>query len=299
MEHLTAQRVTKCYENKVALDHVSLSIPKGSIYGLLGPNGSGKTTLLRIFTQMLLPDEGKVFYENEPLQAHHTAKIGYLPEERGLYKKMQVKEQLVYFGKLRGFSTKQAEANANYWIAELGLQPFQFQTVRELSKGWQQKVQFAAAVLHNPDLVILDEPFTGFDPLNAELIKNQILALQQKGKTVVLSVHRMETVEELCQHICLIYNSKKIIEGELWHIKNKFKKHSFYLETDQELYPENYSAIQLTEHNLLPNLRHAYSISSPTLSANELLALLMPHCTIFQFREQIPSLHQIFFELIK
>ncbi|MDX1903947.1 MAG: ATP-binding cassette domain-containing protein, partial [Thermonemataceae bacterium] len=232
---LSIRNLSKQYANHKALDEVSLEIPEGSIFGLLGPNGAGKTTLIRTITQIISLDMGEIFFRGEKLAPHHTEMIGYLPEERGLYKKMKVGEQLVYLARLKGLSNQESKKRIRNWVEKLGMQGWAEKNVEDLSKGMQQKVQFVATVLHEPSFLILDEPFSGFDPINAEIIKNEILELRKKGTTILFSTHRMESVEELCEHIALINKSKKVIEGKTKDIKQQYKNNSFKVSFEGEL----------------------------------------------------------------
>src|SRR5690606_30759373 len=210
---LEIHNIIKQYAEHRALDDVSMTIPAGKIFGLLGPNGAGKTSLIRIINQITAPDEGHILFDGQPLSPDHIAQIGYLPEERGLYKKMEVGEQMIYLAQLKGFSKQQAKARLDHWFERLDMKAWWKKKIEDLSKGMQQKVQFIATVLHEPKLIILDEPFSGFDPINAQIIQDEILKLNQEGATIIYSTHRMETVEELCDHIALINKSKKILDG--------------------------------------------------------------------------------------
>lgn len=221
------KNIIKDYAKHRALNDVSLNIPKGSIYGLLGPNGAGKTSLIRILNQITAPDEGKVLFNGEELNPSHIEKIGYLPEERGLYKKMKVGEQLLYLARLKGLSKKEATLKIKTWLTRLELQHWWDKDIDSLSKGMQQKVQFISTVMHQPELIILDEPFSGFDPINANLIKDEILKLRDEGATIIFSTHRMESVEELCDYICLINKSQKIVEGKLVDIKKENRTNQY------------------------------------------------------------------------
>ena len=214
MEALTAKNVTKRYTNHLALDNVSLTIPAQTIFGLLGPNGAGKTTLIRIINQIINSDSGEISIFGERLQPKHIGTIGYLPEERGLYKKLKVGEQLIYLAQLKGLSRKEAVEKSKAWVKKFEVTDWWTKKVEDLSKGMAQKVQFISTVMHEPRLIILDEPFSGFDPVNAQLITHEILELKEKGCTIIFSTHRMETVEDLCDHIALIDKSKKILRGQ-------------------------------------------------------------------------------------
>lgn len=223
---LQIKNLSKQYSNHVALDGLSLDIPTNSIFGLLGPNGAGKTTLIRIITQIYNPDKGEILFNGEPLAKKHTNQIGYLPEERGLYKKMYVKEHLLYIAALRDLPKKEAEEKTSYWLKRFNLDKWAKSEVGNLSKGMQQKVQFIATILHDPELIILDEPFSGFDPVNQQLLTDEIKALHQAGKTVIFSTHRMESVEEICTHIALIHNADCILKGEVKTIKQQFSENT-------------------------------------------------------------------------
>ncbi|MGB1309542.1 MAG: ABC transporter ATP-binding protein, partial [Oceanihabitans sp.] len=224
---LEAQSVSKKFGKFTALNNVSIAVPKGSIFGLLGPNGAGKTTLIRIINQITIPDSGKVMLDGEALQNHHVQHIGYLPEERGLYKSMKVGEQALYLAQLKGLSKTEAKKRLLYWFDRLEIGDWWNKKIQELSKGMAQKVQFIVTVLHEPKLLIFDEPFSGFDPINANLIKDEILRLKNNGATVIFSTHRMESVEELCDHIALIHQSNKILDGKLDDIKRQYKTNTF------------------------------------------------------------------------
>lgn len=226
---LQINHLSKQYSNHIALDDLSLDIPTNSIFGLLGPNGAGKTTLIRIITQIYNPDKGTVFFKGEPLVKRHTNLIGYLPEERGLYKKMFVKEHLLYIAALRDLPKKEAEEKVNYWLNRFSLEKWAKAEVGSLSKGMQQKVQFIATILHDPELIILDEPFSGFDPVNQQLLTDEIKALHQAGKTIIFSTHRMESVEEICTHIALIHHANCILKGEVKTIKKQFSENTSLL----------------------------------------------------------------------
>lgn len=296
---LDIQNVSKQYANHTALQDVSFQIKKGSVLGLLGPNGAGKTSLIRIITQITQPDTGVIFFQQEPLREQHIYKIGYLPEERGLYRKMRVGEQLLYFAKLKGFDTKTATAKIKDWLERFEMQTWWNKKVEDLSKGMQQKVQFVATVLHQPELLILDEPFSGFDPINAELLKNEILRLNQTGTTVIFSTHRMESVETMCSDVVLINQSKKVLEGETPAIREKYKSHiyqvsgygnfptmpDFYNIISHEEKAASYfeCKIRLTENN----------------TPNQVLQQLLPHVEIRSFIEILPTMSEIFIKVVQ
>jgi ABC-2 type transport system ATP-binding protein len=224
---LSVENVTKTYGTFKALNKVSLAIPKGSIFGLLGPNGAGKTSLIRIINQITLPDSGAIFIDGKPLQLNNIKDIGYLPEERGLYKSMKVGEQAIYLAQLKGMSKAEAKEKLSMWFEKFGINNWWNKKIQELSKGMAQKVQFIVTVMHKPKLLIFDEPFSGFDPVNANLIKDEILKLRDKGASIIFSTHRMESVEEMCDYIALINKSNKILDGKLSDIKNQFKENKF------------------------------------------------------------------------
>ena len=224
---LKVNNVVKQYGDYTALNSVSLEVPKGSIYGLLGPNGAGKTSLIRIINQITMPDSGEVFLDGEKLNPNHISHIGYMPEERGLYKTMKVGEQALYLAQLKGLSKQEAKKQLEYWFEKLEIKGWWNKKIQELSKGMAQKIQFVVTVLHQPKLLIFDEPFSGFDPVNANLIKDEILELRDKGATVIFSTHRMESVEEMCDHIALIHKSNKLIEGLLHDVKKQYRTNTF------------------------------------------------------------------------
>ncbi|MDX5348223.1 MAG: ATP-binding cassette domain-containing protein, partial [Hymenobacteraceae bacterium] len=230
MNILEIKGITKRYANHEALHQVSFEIPKGSIFGLLGPNGAGKTSLIRIITQITGADEGEILFKGEELKPKHIREIGYLPEERGLYKKMKVGEQLLYLAQLKGMSKAEATTRIKEWVDRFEIRTWLGKNIEDLSKGMQQKVQFVATVLHEPDLIILDEPFSGFDPINANLIKDEILRLREQGSTIIFSTHRMESVEELCDHIALINRSRKVLDGPVQEVKAAYKTDTFLVE---------------------------------------------------------------------
>ncbi|MCC6722370.1 MAG: ATP-binding cassette domain-containing protein [Bacteroidia bacterium] len=295
MNLLEIKNLTKTYTGYKALDNVSLSVEKGSIYGLLGPNGAGKTTLIRIINQISVPDSGVVFFENEPLNTNHIYQIGYLPEERGLYKKQSVWEQIIYFGQLKGLSTKEAKLRAAKWLKKLELADWRNKKTEDLSKGMQQKVQFIITVIHNPKLLILDEPFTGFDPINADIIKNEIRELNINGTTILYSTHRMESVEEICDNICLINKSKKILDGNVKEIKKLNSKNQFEVIFDGKT-PEwiNMISTEKTEENYTKLL---FSVSE--MNRAEIIRKIANEVDIWQLKEIVPSIHQIFIEKVK
>ncbi len=297
---LRVQNIVKQYANHRALDDVSLEVEKGKIYGLLGPNGAGKTSLIRIITQITAPDSGDVLINGKKLDSDHINQIGYLPEERGLYKKMAIGEQVLYLARLKGLNTTEATKRLKYWFEKLEMTTWWDKKVEDLSKGMQQKVQFVATVLHNPELIILDEPFSGFDPVNADVIKNEILELNKKGTTFIFSTHRMESVEELCDNIGLINRSKKILDGSVEEIKAQYRNSTFWLEYsgDFDLHSLN-NHIQIHELNKIKDKHVAKVQLKPDYSTNQLLMALLPVVAINRLEEVIPSMNEIFIEKVK
>ncbi|OYU80337.1 MAG: ABC transporter ATP-binding protein [Flavobacterium sp. BFFFF1] len=300
---LEVKDVVKQYGNFTALNKVSLSVPKGSIYGLLGPNGAGKTSLIRIINQITMPDSGTVTLDGEPLQPKHVQHIGYLPEERGLYKTMKVGEQCLYLAQMKGLSKAEAKKQLDYWFDRLEIQGWWDKKIQELSKGMAQKIQFVVCVLHRPKLLIFDEPFSGFDPVNANLIKDEILELQKQGSTIIFSTHRMESVEELCDHIALIHQSNKLIEGRLSDVKKQFRTNSFEVgimtsNVEGLMYDltQKFTVGQADFRSLNDELKLEIQLGSAT--SNELLNTLMQRGQVTHFMEKIPSVNDIFIQTV-
>lgn len=292
----SAESVVKRYADHLALDKVSIQVKEGSIFGLLGPNGAGKTTLIRIINQITAPDEGAVYFMNEHLKPAHAELIGYLPEERGLYKKMKVGEQALYLAQLKGLSKKEAIAQLKIWFEKFDLISWWNKKVEELSKGMQQKIQFIITILHKPKLLIFDEPFSGFDPINANLLKDEILNLKKNGATIIFSTHNMASVEELCDNIALINKSKKILDGSVKEIRSKYKTNLFAIQLagNTEL-----SAI-LNDNFKIDSIEKVDEICKANIkiirngSPNHLLQVLLPHYEIKAFHEILPSMNDIF-----
>lgn len=300
MEALKASNITKSYSNHVALKNVSLTIPSKSIYGLLGPNGAGKTTLIRIINQIIEADEGQIQINGEVLNQDHISIIGYLPEERGLYKKMKVGEQLVYLGQLRNMSKKEAIQKSKHWSKKLGIFEWWDKKIEDLSKGMAQKIQFISTVLNEPKLIILDEPFSGFDPINANLIKDEILELREKGSTVIFSTHRMESVEELCDHIALINESKVILEGSKKEIKTSYRSNTYdiiHKGAIQGLLPSEYTVLK--DEHAEDDFYHSTIQTSKDATPNQLLQSLISSTEVHSFVEKIPSINDIFISEVK
>lgn len=295
---LEAHNIVKQYATHRALDNVSVSVPKGSIFGLLGPNGAGKTSLIRIITQITAPDEGYVLLDGQRLKPDHIEDIGYLPEERGLYKKMKVGEQLLYLAQLKGLSEKQAMEKLKIWFKKFDIKTWWNKSIEDLSKGMQQKIQFVATVMHEPKLIILDEPFSGFDPINANLIKDEILELRDRGTTIIFSTHRMESVEELCDHIALINKSKVILNGSKSEIKNQFKENSYavsYQGTLESL-PADFEIV--SQKNIENNFNQVNIRLVGDASVNQLIGNLISQVELVSFHENIPSFNQIFIKAV-
>ena len=287
-----ANNIHKQYAGHKALDGVSIQVTEGSIYGLLGPNGAGKTTFIRIINQITAPDSGNITFNREPLQQKHVAQIGYLPEERGLYKKMKVGEQALYLAQLKGLSKKEAQPKLRLWFQKLEITSWWDKKVEELSKGMAQKVQFITTVLHEPKLLIFDEPFSGFDPVNAEIIKKEILALKKQGATIIFSTHRMESVEELCDHIALINQGKCILQGSVNEVKSAYRSHTYKLQFEGELKGVNDFEIISQKENI------AVFKALKEKDSNHLLQQLLPQVKVISFQEKLPSINDIFIQKV-
>ncbi len=298
MNILETHHIVKQYAQHRALDDVSLSVPKGSIFGLLGPNGAGKTSLIRIINQITAPDSGTVLLGGEELNPSHIKRIGYLPEERGLYKKMKVGEQLLYLAQLKGLTEKQAMEKLKIWFIKFDIKTWWDKQVEDLSKGMQQKVQFVATVMHEPDLIILDEPFSGFDPINANLIKDEILELRDRGSTIIFSTHRMESVEELCDHIALIHHSHKVLDGTKKEIKEQFKTHTYRVEYQGSLADLPPAFDVVATHELEDGFRQTDIKIPPDAAVNELVRALIDRVAVRTFGENIPSMNDIFIQAV-
>jgi ABC-2 type transport system ATP-binding protein len=300
---LIAKHIEKSFVGHKALDNVSLSVPKGSIYGLLGPNGAGKTSFIRILNQITAPDSGTIELMGEKLNSRHIGNIGYLPEERGLYTKMKVGEQAMYLTQLKGLSRIDATKRLKYWFEKFNIESWWDKKVEELSKGMAQKVQFITTVLHEPELLIFDEPFSGFDPINANLLKNEILELRDKGATVIFSTHNMSSVEEICDHIALINKSKIIVEGEINEIRHRYAPDVYEVEfsgeyTSPELaMTSDYEIVNtITEKG---TTRVQIKRISPDFSTNDLLKFLLPKGNILGFKQIVPSMNSVFISLVE
>ena len=299
---LKAENIKKTYNagKKIALQDFSIDVPTASIYGLLGPNGAGKTSFIRIINQITQADEGKVWIDGQQLNPEHIRNIGYMPEERGLYKNMTVGDQLLYFGELKGMSRAEALSQAKFWFEQLNIDQWWKKKLSELSKGMAQKIQFVVTVLHRPKLLILDEPFSGFDPVNANLIKDQIIRLKNEGTTIILSTHRMESVEEMCDFVALINNSKKLLDGKVFDVREQFKQNVFSVvlaDTNSESLEELTRKYQIENMTTNNGLFHFELKNSE--NQNILLQDLLKTGTIRTFNEKIPSMNEVFINAVK
>jgi ABC-2 type transport system ATP-binding protein len=302
MKLIEIRNVSKSYAKHKALDDVSFSVEEGIIYGLLGPNGAGKTTLIRILNQIIAPDSGEVFFQGNPLKSTDIEKIGYLPEERGLYKKMKVGEQAIYLAQLKGLPKLVAAERLNYWFKKFEIEGWWHRKVEELSKGMQQKVQFITTIIHNPKFLIFDEPFSGFDPINTTLLRNEMLKLKRQGTTIILSTHNMASVEEICDEIALINRSKKILEGKIGDLKQQFKQHQFEIQLAncqdnvQEKLSQHYTILS---HRQEDEKQIFMLKTDEQTSPNRLLETVMPLGEIVAFNEFLPSMNEIFIQQVQ
>jgi len=292
---LSIQNVVKQYDKYTAVDHVSFDVPKGSLFGLLGPNGAGKTSLIRMITTITAPDEGVIYFDGEKINSQTPEKIGYMPEERGLYKKMKVGEQLLYLAQLKGLSTQKAKQEIEYWFQKFEISSWNNKKVEDLSKGMQQKIQFIATVIHRPPLLILDEPFSGLDPNNTNLIKEEILQLNKAGTSIICSTHRMEQVEEMCQYIALINKGKNVLYGEVQEIKNRCKQHLYKIESNDPFPEELGNTFKIhaqTEKSVTIQTENADQSNLP------LKFLIDRNVHIRSFQELLPSFDEIFIRTV-
>jgi len=290
---LIVKDVVKQYGDYTALNNANISVPKGSIYGLLGPNGAGKTTLMRIINQITAPDSGEVIFNGEKLQEHHIAEIGYLPEERGLYKKMKVGEQALYLAQLKGMHYNEALEKLKFWFKKLDILNWWNKKVEELSKGMAQKIQFVVTVIHEPKLLIFDEPFSGFDPINAAIIREEIVKLSQKGTTIIFSTHRMESVEEICDHIALINKSKTILEGTIDTIKQQFTNNSYEVITQNAPLEDNelYKVISNEENTF-------HILLNEGINGKQALEYINTNYEVLSFKKESPTMEEIFIKAV-
>ncbi len=294
---LDLHHLQKHYSGQKAVNDISFSVKKGSIFGLLGPNGAGKTTLLRMITGIFYPDQGEIFFDGKPFDPlQDVQQIGYMPEERGLYKKMKIGEQVMYLAQLKGLSKQEALQKIKYWFEKLEMESWWNKKVEDLSKGMSQKLQFVVTVLHEPKLIILDEPFSGLDPMNANLIKDEIYALAKKGSTIIFSTHRMEQVEEICDHIVLMNLGSKMLDGTVQDIKQQFKENKFHIRLSEPFQPPTSSLFEVVDHtdNAL-----TLKLQEGTLSNDVLQYFISQSQTIESFHEILPTLNDIFIRLVE
>ena len=300
---LEIQNISKQYGEFTALNKVSLSVPEGAVYGLLGPNGAGKTSLIRIINQITMPDSGSVLINGEKLAQKHISQIGYMPEERGLYKSMKVGEQCLYLAQLKGMTKSEAKKQLDFWFEKFEITSWWNKKIQELSKGMAQKVQFIVTVLHKPKLLIFDEPFSGFDPVNANLIKDEIIQLSKEGASIIFSTHRMESVEEMCDHIALIHKSNKVIEGKIDEVKRKFRTHKFKVgiisqDVESLMYQltQSYKVANTSFKSLNKDLQLEVDLNGNT--SNDLFQLFMQNGMVTHFEENVPTINDIFIQSV-
>lgn len=296
---LSIRNIKKQYANHLALDNVSMEIQKGCIFGLLGPNGAGKTSLIRIINQITAPDSGEIWLDGKKLNSSHISKIGYLPEERGLYKKMEIGEQMLYLAQLKGLSKADATKQIKYWFEKMEMQTWWNKKVEDLSKGMQQKVQFVATIVHGPELIILDEPFSGFDPVNAEIITNEILELNKKGATIIFSTHRMESVEQLCDYIALLNKSKKILDGKVKDIKNSYRNNTYRITYSGNLETNLGNVFTTIGEKTEEEYNEITLKVNDGYSTNDVLQYLIPQVQVHELTELVPSINDIFIQQVK
>ncbi|MGP1515672.1 MAG: ABC transporter ATP-binding protein [Bacteroidales bacterium] len=298
-EILEINHVSKSYETKMALDDVSFVVQKGDVFGLLGPNGAGKTTLIRMINQFFAPDKGEILFDGEKLTENHRKRIGYLPEERGLYKKMKVGEEALYLAQLKGMSSIKARQSLDYWFKKFSIDDWYNKKVQELSKGMQQKVQFITTVMHSPELLIFDEPFSGFDPLNADMLRQEILELRQKGATIIFSTHNMESVEQICDKIALINSSNLVLEGAVKDIKQQFKKNEYEIiisgDYEDKILIDGVDLLEKYEEDGLCVMKLRIEKGKNA----ELLSNILKYKDVISYKEILPSMNEIFIQTIK
>lgn len=292
---LSVQNVVKTYGTYLAVNHVSLDVPKGSVFGMLGPNGAGKTSLIRMITTITAPDEGAIYLDGEKLNPKSPEKIGYMPEERGLYKKMKVGEHLMYLAQLKGLTNQQAVQAIDHWLTKFEIKDWWSKKIEDLSKGMQQKIQFIATILHRPQLLILDEPFTGLDPINTNLIKDEIRQLNESGISIIFSTHRMEQVEEMCDYIVLINKGRNVLYGEVETIKKAYKQNLFRVETDGPLpegIPERFPEVSRQKNSV------TFKLDDENQSNDLLKAFLQKEARVTRFEEILPTFNEIFIKRV-
>ncbi|MDR0970812.1 MAG: ATP-binding cassette domain-containing protein [Bacteroidales bacterium] len=299
MALFSVKDVSKTYSNYKALDRVSIEVEKGEVFGLLGPNGAGKTTLIRIINQITAPDEGEIFFMGEKLRAEHVQMIGYLPEERGLYKKMKVGDQAIYLAELKGLKKAEAKKRLEFWFEKFEISSWWDKKVEELSKGMQQKVQFITTILHEPKLLIFDEPFSGFDPINANLLKQEILSLKEKGATIIFSTHNMESVEEICDSIALINKSKKILDGKVTEIKQRFNENLYEIIIPSSFNIEEIKMEGVEIRAITPKqLTQELVLKIDNEQKADFISRIISKTNLISYRELLPSMNQIFINAV-
>lgn len=302
MELLNTQNLVKRFDDALILDHLNIHVPQGIVHGLLGPNGAGKTTLIRIINRILKEDEGNIFYRGKPLSSAKTENIGYLPEERGLYRKMKVGEQILYLARLKGMNKSQALQSAQYWMHKFEMESWWKKRIEELSKGMQQKIQFLVTIIHDPDFIIFDEPFSGFDPINANMLKQEVNQLKNQGKTIILSTHNMNSVEELCDHITLLDKGQIHVQGSISQIKEKHKSHLQQISfrgTFEDVKADLESAGAITSHSHQGDIHTIYLRYNNKQEANNLLASLVKKVQLISYKELYPTMNDIFLQAVK
>ena len=298
MFYLETKDIVKQYGDYTALDKVSIQVPKACVYGLLGPNGAGKSSLIRIINRITAPDNGTVLLNGNESQADDVFNIGYLPEERGLYKKMKVAEHIIFLARLRGLSKADAEEQTDRWMEKFDILSWKDKKVEELSKGMQQKVQFIATVIHDPDLFILDEPFSGFDPVNAELLKNEILELKARGKTIILSTHNMESVEALCDEITLINKSKVVLQGNVKEIRSRFRKHLFRIQLAGDSFDYAPEGFEVVSKSVNTDVIEIVIQGDEGTSNSDIIRAMADRYEILSFEEVLPTMNDIFIQIV-
>ena len=295
---IEVQHVSKHYRAHTALDDVSLTIERGRVFGLLGPNGAGKTTLIRMINNIIKPDSGTILFDGKPLSASDVARIGYLPEERGLYRKMKVGEHAIYLARLKGLSSSEANRRLESWFEKFGIMPWWDKRVEELSKGMQQKVQFVCTVLHEPELLIFDEPFSGFDPVNAELLKSEIIALRERGSTLIFSTHNMQSVEELCDDIALINQSHLVLSGSVTEVRARYRLPYYRMTLAGEWFIDDFEALPIEEHRIGHNQTYLRLKIDDEQGLRDLLGLIPMEYPIVRLEHEEPTMNEIFIKTV-
>lgn len=295
---IEVQHVSKHYRAHTALDDVSLTIERGRVFGLLGPNGAGKTTLIRMINNIIKPDSGTILFDGKPLSASDVARIGYLPEERGLYRKMKVGEHAIYLARLKGLSSSEAKRRLESWFEKFGIMPWWDKRVEELSKGMQQKVQFICTVLHEPELLIFDEPFSGFDPVNAELLKSEIIALREQGSTLIFSTHNMQSVEELCDDIALINQSHLVLSGSVTEVRARYRLPYYRMTLAGEWHIDDFGALPIEEHRIEHNQTYLRLKIDDERGLRDLLGLIPIEYPIVRLEHEEPTMNEIFIKTV-